>query len=176
MVRADQKLGSPVSADVFTRGTGPVDVTEQLVCVVTKPSADLVVAFDQPTNQDSPFAWTTAPLGFGFMRDGAVEELQQAVAMVAEVEAARLDLQGMTWPFPDGLHDRIIADLVPAAIAGRLGLGLRVLRGEDTLVASTTDEVNVSSSFTEVARTRLPILTLEANGSDTVANSSLFLV
>lgn len=169
MVRASQKLGSPTTADVFTRATGPADSTEQLICVVTKPVADLVVASDQPANQDSPFAWLTAPLGYGFMRDGAVEELIAAVAMVAEVIAARLDLQGMTWPFPDGLHDRIVADLVPSAIAGRLGFALRVLRSEDKTVATTTDTVNVSGSFTETARTRPPILTLEPNGSETQA-------
>ncbi len=169
MVRASQKLGSPTTTNVFTRGTGPADATEQLICVVTKPGADLVVVSDQPVNQDSPFAWATAPLGYGFMRDGAVEQLIAAVAMVAEVQAARLDLQGVTWPFPDGLHDRIVADLDSTAIAGRLGFALRVLRGEDKTVPATTDTINVSGSFTETIRTRPPVLTLEANGSETQA-------
>lgn len=167
MVSADVGVGSATTATIFTRATPPVDESEQLLCVVTKPGDDLVADFDDPTNRSSPYAHASAPLGYGFMKANAVEELIASVAMVSEVQAAREDLTGFVHPFPDGLNDRIGADLAPAAIAGRLGLGYRVVRSNDHSVGIDTSELNVSSSFTETARTALPISTLDGNGSET---------
>lgn len=166
IISASASLGGATSGSIFTRGTIAVDPLEQLVCVVTEVSGELSVAFDDPTNRFTPFAHLSAPLGYGYMKDGAVEELIAAVAMVAEVEAAREDLTGFVWPFPDGLNDRIIADLAPAAIADRLARVARVIRGNDTLVASTTNLVNVSASFTETARVRAPVVTIDGQGDE----------
>ena len=164
------ELGQASTATVFTRSTTAVDPQEQLICVVTESSGALVVASDQPTNQSSPYAWSTAPLGYGFMRSNAIEELQQAVLMVGEVADARVDLTALDhpWnpPFDYGLTDRVEADLLPAAIASRLAIQHRVIFGEDH-AASTGDTVNVSGSFSETSRTRLPIQTFEPNGSET---------
>ncbi len=168
IIKAEAALGSTPVATVFTRGTIAVDPLEQLVCVVTELAGELEVAYDDPTNRFTPFAHASAPLGFGYMKDGAVEELLAAVAMVAEVAAAREDLTGFTWPYPDGLNDRIIADLDPAAIADRLGRVTRVLRSNDHLVSVTTDEINVSASFTETARLRAPAVTMDG-AADEVA-------
>lgn len=163
------ELGAASTASVFTRNTPAVDPYEQLICVVTESAGSLVVDAAQPTNQDSPFAWTTAPLGYGFMRSGAIEELQQAVLMVGEVEAARVDLLSVNHPWIPpgdlGLHDRIVADLDPPAIANRLALQHRLVFGEDH-AATTGDSVNVSGSFSETSRTRNPVQTFEAGGSE----------
>lgn len=169
---AFQELGAASAASIFTRSTIAVDPDEQLICVVTESGGSLVVANDQPTNQFNPYAWTTAPLGYGFMRSGAIEELQAAVAMVGEVEDARVDLLSVNHPWnppgDEGLTDRIEADILPGAIAGRLALQHRLLIGEDK-VANTGDTVNVSNSFAASSRTQNPIQTFEANGSETQA-------
>ena len=167
MVSADLGVGVTTAATVFSRGTGPVDETEQLLCVITKPGDDLEVASDDPANRSSPYAHASAPLGYGFMKDGAVEELIEAVLMVLEVQAARIDLTGFTHSFPQGLNDRLTADLAPAAIASRLGLGYRVVRSNDHLVTIDSSEINVSTSFGAADRTALPVQTFEANGSET---------
>lgn len=182
MVRASVSLGGAASGEVFTRATGPADLTEQLLCVITKPAADLVVAADPvagpAVERDTPYAYAGAPLGYGFMASRAVEQIQEAVLMVAEVMASRDDLDGVyhDWdpldasPPPGvelGLTDRIAADLLPAALADRLGLVHRVVRSNEHTTTTDTSEINVSSSFTETARTRLPILTLDAGGSET---------
>ncbi|HUS82782.1 MAG TPA: hypothetical protein VM013_05945, partial [Dehalococcoidia bacterium] len=166
IITASASLGGATTSSIFTRATIAVDPLEQLVCVVTEVAGELSVAFDDPTNRFTPFAHASAPLGFGFMKDGAIEELIAAVAMVAEVQAAREDLTGFVHPFPDGLHDRIGADLVPAAIASRLSRVTRTLRSNDHLIAFTTDEANVSASFTETARTRSPIETMSGLGAE----------
>jgi len=167
---AFSELGQASTASVFTRATPAVDPEEQLICAVTESGGALVVDNDQPTNQSSPFAWSTAPLGYGFMRSNAIEELQQAVLMVGEVAAARVDLTSTDhpWnpPFDYGLTDRVEADLLPAAIASRLSIQHRVIFGEDH-AATTGDTVNVSGSFSETSRTRLPIQTFVHDGSET---------
>lgn len=182
MVRASVSLGGTASGEVFTRATGPADLTEQLLCVITKPAADLVVAADPvagpAVERDTPYAYAGAPLGYGFMASRAVEQIQEAVLMVAEVMASRDDLDGVYhgWdpldasPPPGielGLTDRIAADLLPATLADRLGLVHRVVRSNEHTTTTDTSEINVSSSFTETARTRLPVLTLDADGSET---------
>jgi len=182
MVRAAASLGGATSGEVFTRATGPADLTEQLLCVVTKPAADLEIAADPAAGpaveRDTPYAYAGAPMGYGFMASGAVEQISAAVAMVGEVEDSRTDLDDVyhDWdpldvtPPPGvelGLADRIVADLQPDAIAGRLGLVYRVVRSNEHTTAIETSEVNVSSSFTETARLRLPVLTLDGGGSET---------
>jgi hypothetical protein len=169
---AFQELGAASAASIFTRSTTAVDPDEQLLCVVTEAGGSLVIASDQPLNQFSPYAWTPAPLGYGFMRSGAIEELQAAVAMVGEVADARVDLLAVDHPWnppgDEGLTDRIEADILPGAIAGRLALQHRIILGEDKLTA-TGDTVNVSNSFSATSRTRSPIQTFEAAGAETQA-------
>lgn len=174
-VQASAQLGSPTTAQVYTTATAGSTPTDQLICVVTKPGANLVAAFDAPTHRATPYAYSGTPLGYGFMGDGAVEQLLQAVAMVAEVAAARVDLAGVNHPYAPisqkGLTDRITADLQPAAIAGRLGLTHRVIRSQDYTLGAPAATINVSSSFARTGRTRPPLVTIVPNGSETLAGA-----
>jgi len=146
VLRANGALGVPHTADITTQVGVVNDRTEILLCTVT---AAQTVAFDDPTNRSSPYAHASAPLGYGFMKDGAVEELIAAVALVAEVAAARIDLTGTPHA---NLGDRLVADAPGTAMADRLGKEVMTIQGDDFLVSTTTDVVNVSRSFSKVHR------------------------
>lgn len=153
VVMVSGALGLPHSATVLTQTAPAVDPTELLLCVVDQdvsgPSPVLTVVFDDPTNRDTPFAYISAPLGYGFMKDGAVEELLSAIALTAEIEQARIDLTGTT---QSTLVDRLEADAAGAAVADRLGREVFTIQGDDFLVSSTTSTVIVSKSFSKVHR------------------------
>jgi hypothetical protein len=171
-VHANSQLGQPTTAEVYTTTVAGATPTDQLICQITLSAGNLVVAADEPTNRSTPYAYSTAPLGYGFMADGAVEDLLAAVSVVSEVAAARVDLLGVNHPYgpippPYGLNDRVVADLLPGAIAGRLGLAYRVVRSQDYAIPSTTGTINVSSSFAKAGRTRPPLLTIPPDGSET---------
>lgn len=174
-VRASVDVGQPTTAEVFTDAVPPAALTEHLVCVITKPGADLVVDSTEPANRSTPFAWTGAPYGYGFMKESAVEQLLAAVDMVNEVAAARLDLLGVTHPWNPpgdlGLDDRIVSDLLPAAIAGRLALLHRVVQANTYTAAATASSFDVSTSFSRFSRTELPALTFQPGGSETTAGA-----
>lgn len=169
-LRAESALGQPTTAEIFTAATPPPGLDEQLICVVTKPAADLVATASEPANRDTPYAYTTAPYGYGFMADSAVEQLLAAVAMVDEVAAARVDMEGINHPWAPpgqlGLDERINTDLAPDKIADRLGLHYRVLRGEDYTAVGAQDTFAVSGSFAPAGRTRPPIISIPADGSE----------
>src|SRR3989344_9259085 len=95
VLKVDAALGQPHQAQILTQIAAPVDPTEILLCRVT---AAQTVSAAQPTDQDNPYAYSSAPLGFGFMKSGAVEELLAAVDMLAEITAARTDLTGFVHP------------------------------------------------------------------------------
>ncbi len=139
-------LGRTHRAEIVTTASAATDPTEILLCTVT---ASQTVVFDDPTNRSSPFAHASAPLGYGFMKDGAAEELLAAVALTAEIEAARIDLTGTTQV---DLDARLTADMSAAAIASRLGKEIRHIQGDDFLVASSTTTVNISRSFSKFHR------------------------
>lgn len=146
VLRVKGALGLPHSAEIITQTAAPVDPTEIKLCVVTAIGA---VAYDDPANRDSPYAHSSAPLGFGFMRDGAVEQLLAAVDMVAEIEAAREDLTGFIHPT---LADRLTADASGAAVAQRLAKETIAVRGIDFVVTSPASTFNVSASFSAFHR------------------------
>jgi hypothetical protein len=175
-LKASVAVGQPTSAEVFTSGTGPAPLTEQLICVVTKPAADLVVTATEPANRSNPYAWASATYGYGFMKDSAVEQLLAAVDMVNEVAAARLDLDGVTHPynppFDYGLDDRIGADLQPDAIASRLALFFRVVRSNAYTAAATTNVFDVSSSFAQTSRTFSPMISFNSGGNETTTGAT----
>ena len=139
-------LGRPYRAEIITTASAPADPTQILICRVT---AAQTVVFNDPTNRDSPFAHASAPLGYGFMKDGAVEELLAAIALTAEIQAAREDLSGFVHP---SLDDRLAADMSAAAMASRLGKEVRHIQGHDFLVATTSTTVNISKSFSKIHR------------------------
>ena len=146
VLKATGALGVPHTAELVTQAAPATDPSEILICRI--PSAQ-TVAFDDPTNRDSPFAHASAPLSYGFMKDGAAEELLAAIALTAEITAARTDLTGFAHP---ALDARLTADMTAAAIAGRLGKEIRNIRGDDFLVAAPSSSVNISRSFSKVHR------------------------
>jgi hypothetical protein len=170
-IRAEVDVGQPTVAEVFTDALPPTPFVEQLICVVTEVSGELAVADDEPANRSNPFAWTSAPYGYGFMKESAVEQLLAAVDMVNEVAAARLDLAGVTHPWNPptdlGLDDRINSDLQPAAVAGRLALLSRVVTSNAHTIAVTASSFNASLSFSRFSRTALPARTFGPGGSET---------
>lgn len=146
VLRASGALGQPHSAELFTKTGSAADPTEILVCVVT---AIGTAVYDDPTNRDSPYAHASAPLGFGFMKDGAVEELLAAVALTTEIGEARTDLTGT---LQSSLDTRLEVDSAAAAMGSRLGKEIRTYQGVDVTVAVTGSTLNVSSSFAASAR------------------------
>lgn len=146
VLRANGAIGQPYSAELITTVAATTDPTEIKVCVVTAIGA---VSFDDPANRDSPFAHASAPLGFGFMKDGAAEELLAAIALTTEVQDARVDLTGTT---QGSLDARLEADSAAAAMGSRLGKEVRTIRGIDATFAATLPSINVSASFAGSSR------------------------
>jgi len=174
-IHAESALGQPTTAEIFTDASPPAGLDEQLICVVTKPAADLVASAAEPSDRDTPYAYSTAPYGYGFMADSAVEQLLASVEMVNEVAAARVDMEGINHPWAPpgqlGLDERINTDLASDKIAGRLGLHHRVLRSEDYTAGGTQSTFQVSSSFAPGGRTRPPIISIAADGSEAQAGA-----
>jgi hypothetical protein len=146
------------------------DITGNISLAVATLTAIPTVSMvnDAPANQDTPFAFASAPLGYGFMQSGDVEDLLNSIALVQEIEDARVDLNG-------GLHvslaDRLAADAAGSAIADRLGKEMRSIQGIDTSVpGGGADTINVSQSFSKVLRdlaNLLPSENFEGFGSET---------
>lgn len=157
---ADQQLGAPTTGSITTSAAPPSGPTQVLICVLTSLS---VVNADPPTNRDTPFAYASAPLGFGFMREGAVEQLLQVIAATAEVVAARVDTEGMTQP---NLGTRITADGAGASMASRLRRTMRTVVSNDYTMATTTDQLSVADSFSALTRSASPIENIAGFGSD----------
>lgn len=162
LARVFSNIGGPTSAEVFTSIGPPSGGDEVLICKVNSLTS---VDFDAPTNRDTPFAYAGAPLGFGFMQDGAVEQLIAAVAAVTEVQNARVDLTGTTQV---DLATRLAVDGAPAAVAGRLAQTVRAIQSLDYTTAGAVTSIQVGSSFSALYRTTPPIETFNGFGSETV--------
>lgn len=163
VARADYSFGQPVTAEILDLSASPTTTQEILICVLLDATT---VVFDEPTNRDGPYAWTSAPLGYGFMRDGDVESLLQAIDLSVEVADARETLTGTTL---GSLDARIEADGTTQAMADRLAKRIFSIRSleHSTLTANS---LNVSRSFANVnrlAETEDPQETLEPFGSET---------
>ena len=146
VLKVNGKLGFQHSAQIVTQTATPVFPTEILIGVVTGPNAFDVA---EPFNRDTPYAYTGTPLGYGFMKSGSVEDLLAAIALNAEVAAARVDLTGITQP---NLKARIEADGAAAAMAERLGKEMRTILADDFVISSPTDTINVSRAFSRYHR------------------------
>ena len=163
VLKANGALGIAHSAQVFTKVGAAVDPTELLLGVVTAANT---ISVDLPADRSNPYAYTGAPLGYGFMPSGAVEDLIAAVSLVQEVENARTDLTGFTHA---NLRLRLDADATGPAIAGRLGKELRTIVSEDhTLPATpaTSGSINVSRSFSSLYRSNTPVANIPGFASE----------
>lgn len=147
VLRANGKLGFPHSAEILTQTAATTYPTEILIGVVTGPN---LIDVAEPFNRDTPYAYTGAPIGYGFMKDGALEDLLAAIAVNAEVAAARVDLAGVTHP---SLDARLEEDASASAMAGRLGKELRTVLADDFIIGSPTDSINISRAFSAFHRT-----------------------
>jgi hypothetical protein len=164
ILKVNGKLGFPHSAEIVTQTAAPVFPTEILLGVVTAPNT---IDVAEPFSRDTPFAYTGAPFGYGFMKDGAVEELIASISINAEVAAARVDLTGFTQP---SLGARIEADGAPSAMAERLGKENKTILADDFVIASPTDTINVSRAFSRFHRSitgNTPIQDFDGFASET---------
>ncbi len=156
---------SVTSGEIFTRSnTVAVEFDEVLICVVDGPAASLTVVFDPDLDErDEPLALND--VDFGFMRGGAIEELQAAADIVNEVVAARVGLDGTIHP---DLTTRVAVDYGAPAMAGRVALISRVLRSNDYPAVAGEESVIVSGSFSEIERDFDPKITLSGLGGETI--------
>ena len=146
ILRVNGRLGTPHFARILTQTSAPVYPTDVLLGVVTGPDS---IDISEPFNRNTPFAYSGAPLGYGFMQGGSVENLLNAVALNAEVAAARTDLSGTTHP---DLVSRLDADATGAAMAGRLGKELRTIFADDFTLSGAATSVNISRAFSRYHR------------------------
>ena len=146
VLKANAALGQPHQALIVVQVAPPIDPTEILVCRVSAIGA---VSAGLPADRANPYAYVGAPLGFGFMKSGAVEELLAAIDVVAEVQAARTDLTGFTHP---NLGARLAADAAGTAMANRLGKEIKNLQGSDLPIIVPVSSVNVSRAFSGLHR------------------------
>ncbi len=146
ILRVNGALGLPHSAEIVTQTAAPTYPTEILLGVVT---ASNTIDVAEPFNRDTPFAYSGAPLGYGFMKDGAVEDLLTAIALNSEVATARTDLSGFTHPT---LRERLDADGTAAAMADRFGKESRTFLGGVFVISAPTDSINVSRAFSSIGR------------------------
>lgn len=160
--RVNSNLGGPTTAEIMTSVTLPTSPEEVQICTVVDPTT---VLFDAPANREEPYAFASADLGYGFMRDGAVEELINAVAIVTEVQNARLDLAGVTHP---SLNSRLTADGDVAAVADRLANATRAVQSLDYVLAAPSLSIPVSDSFSAIYRTTAPLENINGFGSEIV--------
>jgi len=146
VLRVNGKLGFPHSAEVLTQTAAPVFPVDILIGVVTAPNT---IDVAEPFNRDTPYAYTGAPLGYGFVKSNAVEELLAAIALNSEIAAARTDLTGFVHP---DLVTRLEADGNSAAMADRLGKENKTILADDFVIAAPTDTINVSRAFSRFHR------------------------
>lgn len=165
IARASYKLGSTSTADIFTRIAPSVGDAEVQLGIVNFDGTDISVDTSLPFSRSNPFAYTNAPLNYGFMPDGAANELLAALSAIAEVTAARTDFDSTIHP---DLSTRLASDMTAASMAGRLGKSVRAVESNTYSVAGpATTSINVSGSFGDRARTRQPLVSMAGGGSET---------
>lgn len=167
-VRAQYKVGQTTTASIFTDTNPPNNFDEIGICRVRQPGGagtDIVVDATDitvPDNRNTPVA--TVGQDFGFMPGGAFEDLQDALAITAEVEAARQDIDtGFIWP---QLNQRLTQDF--NTVANRLQRINSVLRGNiHTIPNGVLPQgfVFVSGSLSNQARAFLPARTYDVGGA-----------
>jgi len=148
-------LGFPHSAEIVTQSAAPTQPTEILLGVVTAPQT---ISVAEPFNRDTPYAYSGAPLGYGFMKSNAVDELLAAIALNAEIADARVDLAGTTQA---SLDDRLEADGDASAMADRLGKETQSILAGDFVLTSPTSVVNISSGFAAFHRSAASLTPIE---------------
>ena len=146
VLKARGRLGFAHSAEIVTQTATPGFPTEILLGVVTGVDTISVI---EPFNRDTPFAYSGAPLGYGFMKSGGVEDLLNSIAMSAEVINARTDLAGTVHP---DLVTRLDTDGSALAISERLGRETKTIFGDSFAIVSPTDQLNVSRAFSALHR------------------------
>lgn len=151
ILRANGALGLPHSAEIVTQTAAPTFPTEILLGVVTGPNT---IDVAEPFNRDTPYAYSGAPFGYGFMKDGAVEELLTAIALNSEISVARTDLSGITHPT---LRERLDADGNAETMADRFGKENRTVTGGVFVISAPTDSINVSRAFSRSERVNVGI-------------------
>jgi hypothetical protein len=144
LARADYQLTGATSARIFTR---------------------FVINALEPLIRQTPVAVDEQK--YGFMNEGATTDLADAALMALEVAAAREDLTATTQPT---LNERLVADMDGAAMTDRLVLQAIHIQSNDYEVDAPSlplSSLNVSGSFSGVARTEPPFVTFAGGGNPT---------
>ena len=158
--RVNSNIGGPTTAEIVTSVVLPTTPEEVQICTVVNPTT---ILFDAPANREEPYAFASADLGFGFMRDGAVEELIAAVAVVTEVQNARVDFTGTTQV---DLNTRLTVDGVAVTVADRLANTTRAVQSLDYVTAGSVQSITVGDSFSAIYRTTGPLENIDGFGSE----------
>jgi hypothetical protein len=166
LARADYAKDQITQARIFTRSTGSVGATEIVLCVVDKPSANLVVGESIPSDRQPPLAFQGQP--FGYMQAGASDDITFARSVTAEVIRARDDIKNAGPPPPSQrLADRLAIDLAADYLADQLGLRSVPVVGNARPIAGSATSGNFSGSFSALHREFLPALDIEPAGNET---------
>ena len=158
------------SGKIFTRVTPASGPTEVSICRVDLVGGELSTSSVIPTELQPPVAFEGQ--AFGFMNDGAIDELDASVVAEAEVVAARTsDYTAPTGGTPGvdpwtSLGDRIDGDISGPSMANRLALRPNNVFSNVHVAPASAVSVNVSGSFTETRRTIGPTLTIEAGADE----------
>jgi len=119
---ASSGASAPVTS-VTDPGAYPKQVK---VCLVSKPGATIVASSSIPVDRQGPFAFLGVTSGF--MPGGSIEQLQLAVAITSEVQAARSGFL-QTFPLLDARLDAELSGGGTDGMASRLGLVAKTQEG-----------------------------------------------
>ena len=160
---ANYQFGSASSALVEFRTNPTASDTDLLLGQVFYTGSNLTVSAT-PLERSNPYAYSGAPLGYGFMTAGQANGLLDGLDITDEVTAARVDLAGTTHL---SLSARMGEDFSASSMAGRLAKSIRVIQSNVHALVGPASSLNVSSSFTEVTRLLRPFVTIDGGGTET---------
>lgn len=165
IARADYDERSATQARIFTRSSGPIGPQEVALCLVDRPGDDLTVDTTVPGRRNPPIAFQGQ--AFGYMREGASDDITFAQSATTEVTTARDDIKN-PGPPPGGqlLADRLAIDLAADFLADQLGLRQTTMAGNAKSVSSGAGTANFSGSFARQHREIGPPIDVPPGGSE----------
>lgn len=165
LARADYNTTQHTQGRIFTRTAGPVGPSEITICVVDKPGADLIATTTIPADRQPPLAFDGQ--AFGYMLQGASDDIALALSVTTEVITARDDIKNPGPPPPGQLlADRLAIDLAADFLASQLGLRNVSVPGNAKIVAAAVTSANVSASFAALHREFDPKIDFTPGGDE----------
>ena len=165
IARADFAREQATQARIFTRSSGPVGPQEVALCLVDRPGDDLTVDVTVPGRRQPPLAFQGQ--AFGYMQQGASDDIAFAQSVTTEVIIARDDIKNPGPPPPGQLlADRLAIDLAADFLADQLGLRQVTMVGNAGVVGAGAATANFSGSFASQHRELPPALDVPPGGSE----------